>query len=448
MKTAALYVRVSTDAQYEEGYSVETQKELLAAYCVAKEIAQTEFYVDGGYSGSNLDRPAMQKMIADIRAGLVDRVVVYKLDRLSRSQKDTLYLIEDVFNACGVGFSSLNENFDTTTPVGKAMLGMMSVFAQLERETIRERTRMGMAARVREGLWPGGGRPPFGYLYDSAQGILVPDENAPVVRTCFQMFLAGKSAEAIARELGFPYDLTVRNLLSRVTYTGKIEYKGQIYPGRHQPLISDEIFQQARREFRRRSGSRGRDGGHLLSGLLTCGLCGAAMRYQKWGDKGYKFICYSQQSYKPYMVKDPNCPQEKLWAEDVEREVISLLRVRTVRHGSEDGEGADQEPDYEARLRRENAKLSRLYNLYAEGDDALLSIISEKKKAIEELRERIARRDARLRDGEAAKAREEKLTDILSAWESLTHEEQRSVIRACVRRVTLVHERIDIDFII
>ena len=448
MKKAALYVRVSTDAQFEDGYSVDVQKELLGAYCVAKQIPDPEFYVDGGFSGSHLDRPAMQRMIGDIRAGKISHVVVYKLDRLSRSQKDTLFLIEDVFNAHGVGFSSLNENFDTTTPVGKAMLGMMSVFAQLERETIRERTRMGMAARVKEGLWPGGGHPPFGYDYDEEKGILVPNGQAETVRACFRMFLAGKSADSIAREMGFSYDLTVRNMLSRITYTGQIEYNGQIYPGKHEAIISPEMFQRTRQEISRRSGGRSRDEGYLLSGLLECGVCGAGMRYQKWGKAGVKLVCYSQQRSKGYLVRDENCDQEKLWAQDVEKQVIRLLRERTVRHKNKQDDTAPERPDYAAQIRRENIKLARLYELYADGDDTLADVIAEKKKNILRLKEMEEQAQTQEKEKKTARQDAEKMADILSAWDVLTQAEKRAVIRTCIQRVRVRHDNIDVDFLL
>ena len=166
MGKTALYIRVSTDAQFEEGYSVDAQKEKLEQYCKLKDISDYEFYVDGGWSGSNIERPEMKRMITDIKNREISAVIVYKLDRLSRSQKDTVFLLEDIFNPNECNFISLNENFDTTTPYGKAMIGILSVFAQLERENIRERTRMGMYERVKSGLWMGGGRIPFGYDYD------------------------------------------------------------------------------------------------------------------------------------------------------------------------------------------------------------------------------------------------------------------------------------------
>lgn len=132
MKKVGIYIRVSTQEQANEGYSIQAQKERLISYCKAKDWHIVDIYTDGGYSGSNLDRPGIQKLIADIEK--IDMVLVYKLDRLSRSQKDTLYLIEDIFLKNNVDFVSMNESFDTSTPFGRAMIGILSVFAQLERE--------------------------------------------------------------------------------------------------------------------------------------------------------------------------------------------------------------------------------------------------------------------------------------------------------------------------
>ena len=140
MKTTnkvAIYVRVSTTSQAEEGYSIEEQKDKLEAYCKIKDWSVYKVYTDGGFSGSNTNRPAIEQLIKDAQKKKFDTVLVYKLDRLSRSQKDTLYLIEEVFIKNGIEFLSLQENFDTSTPFGKAMIGLLAVFAQLEREQIK-----------------------------------------------------------------------------------------------------------------------------------------------------------------------------------------------------------------------------------------------------------------------------------------------------------------------
>lgn len=145
----AIYTRVSTLEQKEHGYSLGEQSERLEGYAKARGWSVYKVYTDGGHSGASLDRPALKSMIRDIERGKVDGVLVYKLDRLSRSQKDTLYLIEDVFNRHGVGFVSMQESFDTSTPFGKAMVGILSVFAQLEREQIKERMTLGKIGRAK-----------------------------------------------------------------------------------------------------------------------------------------------------------------------------------------------------------------------------------------------------------------------------------------------------------
>ena len=447
---AALYMRVSTDAQFEEGYSIEQQKEMLEAYCKAKRIEEYECYVDPGFSGSNIERPAMQNLIRDIREGRITHVLVYKLDRLSRSQKDTLYLIEDVFNTHDVTFTSLNENFDTSTPTGKAMLGMMSVFAQLERETIRERTRMGMLGRLKEGYWPGGARTPFGYDYDSAQGTLVPNADAARVERCFELLIAGYSPDNIARMLGFKYDNTVRNILGRKTYLGLIEYNGVCYPGRHAPLVSQEVFARAQRILDQRAAKREWTSQYLLTGLLVCGRCGAKMRYQKWGNAGVKIVCYSQQRSKPYLVKDPDCDAPHYWADEIEQKVIEIMMARRVEQ-SADGHpapiGAQNALDgLRARLEAEKNKLKRLYALYASGDDALLELIDEQRDIVTGIEKSIAVEEEKLRSTRQLQSSCENISTILDAWDIMNYAERRAVVLEWINAVIVSEGRITVDF--
>mgnify|MGYP000469398269 FL=1 len=151
MNKVAIYVRVSTTNQAEEGYSIEEQIDKLKAYCMIKDWSVYDVYVDAGFSGSNIKRPAIQKLIKDTKRKVFDTVLVYKLDRLSRSQKDTLYLPVYVFLENKIDFVSLLENFDTSTAFGKAMVGILSVFAQLDREQIKERMQLGKLGRAKSG---------------------------------------------------------------------------------------------------------------------------------------------------------------------------------------------------------------------------------------------------------------------------------------------------------
>lgn len=448
MKKAALYIRVSTDAQFEEGYSVEAQKEMLEGYCRSKGIRRFEFYIDGGFTGSNIDRPEMRRLIEEVKAGQVSQVVVYKLDRLSRSQKDTLYLIEDVFNPCGVSFTSLNENLDTGTPMGRAMLGILSAFAQLERETIRERTRMGMLERVKQGYWMGGGHPPFGYDYDPEQGVLVPNADAERVRKAYSLYLEGFSAARIAEILGFRHDKQVRDLLRRRSNLGLIEYNGQEYPGRHQPIVPQAQFDRVQEMLERRSENRQVQSDRLLTGLVYCGRCGARMRYQKWGDKGDKLSCYSQQSSKKYLIRDPDCDNPKPWAREVEQAVLGDLFARALAPDS--AEAPKEESVLDTLLAQKSAaraKLGRLYALYAAAeDDVLLESIQSHKRALERLEQRIAR----TRDAQAqAQRREEqkkRIRTLADAWPLMTLDEQRSVLRELIERIEVDGDSLRIDY--
>ena len=251
----AVYVRVSTLEQAESGYSISEQTEKLTAYCQIKDWQVAKIYTDPGFSGSSLDRPAMQQLISDCKLGVFDAVLVYKLDRLSRSQKDTLYLIEDVFNAHNIHFMSLSENFDTSTPFGKAMIGLLSVFAQLEREQIKERMQMGKLGRVKAGKISAWSNVPFGYT-KAKDSYDVDPLRAAIVKRIYADYLAGKSITKITKELnreghigkGVAWSYrTVRQILGNVTYTGRIIFKGQVYDGLHTGIISKADWDEVQR---------------------------------------------------------------------------------------------------------------------------------------------------------------------------------------------------------
>ena len=449
-KTAAIYIRVSTDAQFEEGYSVEAQKEQLSAYCISKGIKDYEFYVDGGWSGSNIERPEIQRLIKDVKDDKISHVIVYKLDRLSRSQKDTLYLIEDVFNPHGVDFVSLNESMDTSTPMGKLMLGILSAFAQLERENIRLRTRMGMKERVKSGLWMGGGRIPFGYDYDKDKGVLIPNKDAEKVRQIYKLYIEGKAPQEIANLLGLKYDRLVYQILTRKSNYGIIEYNGEEYQGQHEPIISKEIYDIAMRCMIDRQAVRANASEYLLTGLVYCGKCGAKMRYQKWGNKGCKLVCYSQQKSKPYLIKDPDCDQEKIWADEVEDVVIKSIFEFASNYKPSKTESLIQDNTISLLYEQQNnlnKKLKRLYNIYAEdGDDVLLDTINDLKKQIMLINKQIELDTQNSIITTRRKERAEILLTIKELWSSISAPQKKSIIRKLVNRIEINDNNVHIDF--
>lgn len=449
-KWHALYLRVSTDAQYEEGYSIEAQMKKLEKWCELHDIRAYEFYVDGGYSGSNLKRPEMERMLSDIEAGHVRAVVVYKLDRISRSQRDTIYLLEDVFEPNHTGFISLNENFDTTTPYGKAMIGILSVFAQLERENIRERTRMGMQERLNKGMWRGT-KPPFGYNYDADKGILVPNQDADTVREIYRLYLEGMSTYRLAKMFGIAGDRQVAMMLERSTYTGMISHKGELLQGLHEPIIDRQLWEQVQAERKRRSVSTAHNSKYLLSGLLECGICHAKMRYQTWG-KQLKIYCYSQQTSKPNLVKDPNCNNEKPEAEEIEQLVIQDMLSYVKKYSSIEGNVREQQDTVKLLEKRAVLlanKIKNLYNIYGaspEENKLLLETIDENKKELADVNQTIAQMKSRQEDRERLKAHARHYASIAEGWEDMSYDEKRRIVREFIKKVVITNHMIEIYY--
>ena len=447
-KRAAIYIRVSTEGQREEGYSIDAQKELLEAYCISRELKKREFYIDGGFSGSNIERPAMEKLIEDIRRGEISHVLVYKLDRLSRSQKDTLYLIEDVFNPAGVVFVSMNENMDTSTPIGRAMLGIMSAFAQLERETIRERTRMGMQERVKNGYWPGGGKIPFGYDYDKTKGILVPNKDADTVRKAYELYLAGYSTDRIAEMLGLRYEHLALQILKRKTNAGYIVYNGKEYKGRHEPIIDLQTYEKTMTAMKERSRRPISGGGYLLTGLLICGKCGAKMRYQKWGKTDCKIVCYSADKSKRHLIRDPNCNNKRHGAWEIEDVVLGdLFALRVEKNKTKELQKEDVLEMLKEQENGAKTKLRRLYDLYGDsGDETLLEAIKAQKKTLESLKKQIETEAEIQKKVNAVRKTKKEINKIRESWPLLSMEEKKKVIRSCVEKIVITDDVVDVYY--
>ena len=445
---AAIYIRVSTDAQFEEGYSVDAQKEQLTAYCKSKGIKKYDYYIDGGWSGSNIERPEMEHLIRDVKNGQISHVIVYKLDRLSRSQKDTLYLIEDLFMPNNVDFVSLTESLDTSTPMGRAMIGILAAFAQLERENIRMRTRMGMNERVKAGLWMGGGRIPYGYDYDREQGILIPNKDAEKVRKIYDLYINGYSPQSIANLLGLKYDKLAIQILKRKSNYGIIEYNGVEYQGRHEPIISKETYDAAMNAMLSRSITKTATSEYLLTGLVYCGKCGAKMRYQKWGTRGCKLVCYSQQKSKPYLIKDPNCGQNKLWASDVESIVLQkLFSLKEERKEMTETDYSSSTLELLTSQKEETEKkIKRLYNLYSDStDDLLLETINENKVRLAKINKKI---EIELKEQNIIMAKrsiKEAIDNLEAQWDFMSQKEKQMLIRSIVDRIVISDATVKIE---
>lgn len=393
-----LYLRVSTQEQAKEGYSIGEQGARLKDYCKAMRWDTYKTYIDPGYSGADTNRPALQDLISDVEDGKIEKVVVYKLDRLSRSQLDTLYLIEKVFLANNCDFVSMTENFDTSTPFGRAMIGILAVFAQLEREKIKERMVMGKEARAKEGLW-NGGTEPIGYDYNIINDMLEINEYEIMqVRELFDLFVNGdqnlRALERLFLEKGYKHKhgtwdpKAMRRVLRNKLYLGYINYKGELYEGKHKATIDEEIFNKAvellneRAEQYRLTGIKPGAQTTYLGGLLHCKHCGGKYtktlnsRYKEGKPKVYWYSCYSRSKKVKKMIKDPNCKNKNWKMEELDEIVFNQIRDIAVNPSSiyamqDNNKAQREEPNkvdiVKNEIKKIDAQISRFMDLYGTG---------------------------------------------------------------------------------
>ena len=294
LKNCAIYTRKSTEEGLDQDFnSLDAQREACAAYITSQRCqgwkAIKAHYDDGGFSGGNMERPALKQLIEDIKAGHVQIVVVYKIDRLTRSLMDFSKLVE-VFDAHDVTFVSVTQSFNTTTSMGRLTLNMLLSFAQFEREVTGERIRDKIAASKKKGMWMGG-IPPLGYQCDDKKLIPHPDHKAEV-QMIFNEYLKAGSVRILKRTLdnmrlktpvrlskkGKAYGGTIFSrghlyrILSNPVYIGKIQHKDKIHDGQHEGIIDEAIFNTVQEQLKNKTVSKSKSstqsGDSLLKGLL------------------------------------------------------------------------------------------------------------------------------------------------------------------------------------
>ena len=305
---AALYVRVSTLEQAQEGYSVSVQKEKLTQYANAQSYEIADIYSDEGFSGKDLFRPAMERLLNDVKAGKINIVLIYKLDRLSRHVKDVLELVE-LFDKFNVTLYSLNENLDLSSPFGRAALKMSATFSELERETIVERMEMGKRARAKSGKYTCPGKSPFGYRQnkETDRMEIVPEE-AEAIRDMYAKYIEGftfRKLYAYCKEKYpnirfFSNSMCCKPVIERPMYAGYFYHNGELIKAtNYEPIISYETYLQAQEVVKRNTTKREHDNTpYLLTGLIYCGRCGRTFcgKRRTHKDKNGK-VLYSYTSY-------------------------------------------------------------------------------------------------------------------------------------------------------
>ena len=457
-----LYPRVSGHEQ-EDNYSIPEQIDRMKKYCESKDWMVHKIYTDSVYTGSNMNRPGLQEMIRDCENGKLDMVLVYKLDRLSRSQKDTMYLIEDVFEKNGVGFTSMTENFDTSTPHGKFIVGILAVFSQLERSRITERTMSGKDGRAKEGKWHGGKWIPIGYDYD---GLLMPNEyEAMQVREIADLFLKGtpiRTIERIVTEKGYRHKhgeweaKTIRRVLQNPVNVGMIKNRDKWYEGIHDPILDQKTFDAIQKlmEERREQYGTARPHQTLLGGILYCKNCGG--RYARQDYNGvYYYICYSRSKKMKKMIKDPNCKNKNYRMEDLESAIlkeIELLvidpnRIEEVRENRPVTDATEKIKAITSEIAKIDTQISKMMDLYALGTIDL-DVISDKVSNLNKTKTTLQKEldSLKVPVSETVMTEEQIRTIAALMKDDLPLEDKRSIVQSLIYYIEIDEEKIIIHW--
>jgi site-specific DNA recombinase len=420
----AIYTRKSREEGLDSDFnSLDAQREAAEAYILSQRHegwdALPERYDDGGFSGGSLERPALARLLEAVEAGHVDAVIVYKVDRLSRSLLDFARLIE-LFDRKGVSFVSVTQQFNTTTSMGRLVLNILLSFAQFEREIIGERIRDKVAATKRKGKYTGG-PPVLGYDVDrERKRLVVNPEEAALVQAIFSRFVETGSTTALAQELneqgqttkswttkrgftraGSPWSKArLYHILHNPIYLGEVSHKGERYPGEHEAIPARELWERAHavlaKHYRARGGRRVKRPA-LLRGILRCAHCGCAM--------GPVFTKRRGRMYRYYLCLHASrhgagsCPTRSLAAGEIEAVVVEQLRS----------------------LLRSPEALMRSYREHGDGG-------------------RARREGSLLGEREAAVA----LTALDRDWGQLPPGEQERIVQSLVQRVEVHPDRADL----
>jgi DNA invertase Pin-like site-specific DNA recombinase len=345
-KRCAVYTRVSSDERLDQSFnSIDAQREAGAAFVASQRaegwIVTGDDYLDPGYSGGNMDRPGLKRLMADIEAGRIDTVVVYKIDRLTRSLADFARLVE-VFDRNGVSFVSVTQQFNTTTSMGRLTLNILLSFAQFEREVTGERIRDKIAASKAKGMWMGG-VVPLGYRVE-ARRLLVEPAEAENVRRIFTRFAECRSttdlvrwlaAQGIASRRGTPFSKqALWKLLNNRIYLGEIVHKGQLFRGQHEAILDTSLWDAVQAVFavhhneRRHATWRGRGPDFLLAGLVATEK-GERLQpsFTTKGRTGQHYRYYVPKSVQAFGTKRAGHAVGRLAAEPLEELVLAQIHA-------------------------------------------------------------------------------------------------------------------------
>ena len=470
----AIYTRKSTEEGLEQEYNtLDAQRDAGEAYVKSQQHEGWSFlpdrYDDGGFTGANMERPALQRLMQDIQDGRVNCVVVYKVDRLSRSLMDFSRIME-TFDRHGVAFVSVTQAFNTGSSMGRLVLNVLLSFAQFEREMISERTRDKIAAARRKGKWAGG-RPVLGYNVKKTK-LQVNQEEASQVREIFQLYLKYRSTLEVARILndrgwrtkrwvtgkgkvtgGREFDKThVHKLLTSPVYIGKVCYKTEVHEGEHDAIIDPEVYEKAQSILKGNAICCGLENRNkhkaLLRGLLRCETCNCGMSHSftTKGTKVYRYYVCQKAQKRGWDA----CPAPSIPAGEIEGFVINEIKaigknerliqstINEIRHQTEDSikKLAGERSRLLRHLGQDSAELGHVAQHLSPESDRL----SQLKSRIESTERRIAKITKEQQSLTGKEIQDQEVHNVFSdfsrLWGNLHPREQCRVTESLIQQVS------------
>ncbi|MCZ7583360.1 MAG: recombinase family protein [Deltaproteobacteria bacterium] len=454
----AIYTRKSTEEGLDQEFnSLDAQREAAESFIASQRsegwVALTQRYDDGGFSGGTMERPALKRLLQDIEERRIDCVVVYKVDRLSRSLLDFTKIVE-TFERQGVTFVSVTQAFNTTTSMGRLTLNILLSFAQFEREIIGERIRDKMAAAKRKGKYTGG-MPILGYDVDRvAKKLIVNPEEAKLVRNIFKRFVQLQSATSLSRELnekghrtkswttmkgvvraGQPWHkMHLYRLFNNRIYVGEIVHMDNVYQGEHEAIVPRDLFNKVQDILEENCKVRGNNARAktpaLLKGLIKCGHCGGSMgpSFTKKNGKTYRYYVCIQATKKGW----DTCPVKNVAAGEIEGAVMAQMRA------------VFQSPELIAETcriarQKESEEIERLKNERFDLAGELPTASNPLRQR--DINERIAEIDTTVAAMQANPLSEQQVANTLNnldaVWDELFPAEQSRIVSLLVERVVV-----------
>ncbi|MCL2397297.1 MAG: recombinase family protein, partial [Defluviitaleaceae bacterium] len=479
----AIYVRVSTEEQVQEGFSIRGQTEKLKQYALLKDWEICNVYTDEGISGKNIvDRPAINRLIEDIKSGKVNNVLVFKVDRLTRNTKNLIELVE-LFEEYNCAFNSLTESIDTDTPSGRMFLKIIGIFAEFERENLVSRLKMGFERKVKEGYTLATNTVSYGYIKGKGQRVQeVQPEEARIVKEIFLMFVdEDMPMTKIARTLnerkikakmgGLWNTSTIRSVLSNSTYIGKVRYatndKEKYFEadGHHERIISDEVFFRVQKKLKLIASitqtKRPKENNYFC-GVLICSVCGGkyTTHHKPYtdedGEKYYRtsYRCNNKRYYDAVIAcKSHNIIHDKLeraFVEYIER-INDFTEAESIELTEENQDNKRREQlEYiaicESKLSNLRDRKKRIMQRHVNGEiefeeyRELLDVLNERFEALESELSKLSLESAKEEEVDST-SHMDIILSLKESWSYFSNKEKLMFLQRFVGRMVIVVEK-------